>query len=203
MTGPKVIFFCVALVIFGLFMVVQRQIVSATAASFQSQAGQQEQGQRTLFTVAAAQVLDPDFFDKPAFHSPITMAVVAADPSQTGLDDIGKIRAAFDLSQRLDHNAILERYLQDIDFGLGCRGFGPAMTGLSVGTNTSPTFETVALATMLKNTRVLASDAAALQRDTVELAETLRNSGQISEQILSEIQTASASEFAVTGSCTS
>ena len=202
MTAQKIAFFCVALVFLGLFTLIQRQVVSATEAGFRSQAIELERGQQTLFTVAAAKVLDPEFFDKPAFHSPITIDLATSGRGDESLDQVAEIRAAYDLSQRLDHNAILERHLSNVDFGRGCRGIDAARLGLTVGTDTSTSFTTVALAALLKDPQTLTTEPSQLKAAAVSLAKELTDGDHLSGEVLLELQNASATAFEVSGNCT-
>lgn len=200
MTAQKMILFGAALVFLSLFIFLQRQIAGATQAHFQPVTVEQSVGQRSLFNIAAAAALDPEFFDRAASHSPLTMALIQSDPATRDLDQVGQIRAVFDLADRLDHNAILERFLETADFGRGCRGSEAALDGLVVGSASSDEFRTIAVAAMLGESE---TGVQGLPEQAQAVAEALFSQNQISAEINDAIQGASASEFVVTGGCNS
>lgn len=185
-----------AMFMFGLW---QMTFVGAFEAQFVGQDDDANGYDPTVFSFAAAEILEPGFFDKPASHSEMTMALVQSDPETRDLDQVAQIRAAFALGDSLGHKGVLDRTLETAVFANGCEGITIARNGLQIAPTASQTARDLALAAMLGGD----NSATSLRGETLSLAKSLNEIGRVSTEIVKEIEALNVSDFAITGSCSS
>ncbi len=199
----KLTLFFVAIAITMMFALLQRSFVGAFEAQFDERPTLASQYDGTILSQAVAAVLEPEFFDKPASHSTLTMSLVLSDPANQNLDQAGQIRAAFALGNELGHDGIMERYLSTAKFANGCEGIDEARNGLQFAADVPVAIQDMALAAMLDDTGSVPKNATQIRMVVVDLAKNLSSENRISSEIMFEIEDLSASTFAISGGCNS
>ncbi len=199
----KLTLFFVAIAATMMFALWQRSFVGAFEAQFDERPTLASQYDGTILSQAVAAVLEPEFFDKPASHSTLTMSLVLSDPANQNLDQAGQIRAAFALGNELGHDGIMERYLSTAKFANGCEGIDEARNGLQFAADVPVAIQDMALAAMLDDTGSTPKNATQIRMFVVDLAKNLSSENRISSEIMFEIEALSASTFAISGGCNS
>lgn len=199
----KLTLFFVAIAATMMFALWQRNFVGAFEAQFDERPTLASQNDGTVLSQAVAAVLEPDFFDKPASHSALTMSLVQSDPANQDLDQAGQIRAAFALGDDLGHDGVMKRYLSTAKFANGCEGLEEARTGLQIAADVPAAIQDLALAAMLENSGSTQKNATQLRNSVVDLAKNLSSENRIPTEIMVEIEALSASTFAISGGCSS
>ncbi len=192
---------------FGVVMVVgfaafQRFVADNTISLLSEQNAALETARTQQLHVAIALAIEPDYFEKPVSHTKIIMKLVDATPGNEELDELGRIREAFRLAGRKDHNTILADYLTDLQFAGGCRGLENATQSLSLDANKSNAeVKMVALAALASRPKLGVSQTAAIASSAKIIANRLYDNNTISAVINKQIQSVDDSDFAVSGRC--